>query len=666
MTTTTPETIALPVESRSPALPAARALRRGLRRRARSWRSASASARCTPTTSSTSAGSCPASAVGAVDLSGLDAGRRGRSLEADVRRPVRGRARAGRAGRPDRPSPTPSSAAAPTSTRWSPRRWPSVAPATPSSGSSPTPAPRCAASTLTPTGHLRRRAHRRPHRRPSPCASTGSPTDAAVVPDRRGPPVHGRARPRRPRRSMPAEPSPRRSPRSARSTRRRASALDLVDHARRADDHDRRGVQRQGPVRSADRAASPWPSRTSRSPSTSRPRALRTWTTVRADRRWRLRADARHDAIWSPTLEQLAKKIDRAPVNASFKTSGGSITGVTPSKNGYKLDVAGTQAAVLARPRARGQTGAVSPRSSRPSQVTKPVLTTAEAEAARPKMKKISQLDDVLPDHREERLRREHLDPGPAHRRLRRRRRARTFDFWDAVGPVTRAKGYKDGGAIINGRTEPQGALAGGICSCSTTLFNAALRAGYEMGARRNHYYYIDRYPLGLDATVFISALRLEADDVVHQRHRLPDPHPRPRLARGRLRLRPVRALQRPDRPQDVSSAGPIVRDVRPGRRQRPVHVEPAGRHVASASSTRSTARRSTVTRTVRDRNGNVIHKDTYFSNYARITGIVLDRPRQQHRRPRASSRLRRSARGLRPRATGRAIPGRWPPPRSR
>ena len=81
-----------------------------------------------------------------------------------------------------------------------------------------------------------------------------------------------------------------------------------------------------------------------------------------------------------------------------------------------------------------------------------------------------------------------------------------TFDFWDAVGPVTRAKGYKSGGAIINGRTEPQGALAGGICSCSTTLFNAALRAGYEMGARRNHYYYIDRYPLGLDATVFISA----------------------------------------------------------------------------------------------------------------------------------------------------------------
>ena len=30
----------------------------------------------------------------------------------------------------------------------------------------------------------------------------------------------------------------------------------------------------------------------------------------------------------------------------------------------------------------------------------------------------------------------------------------------------------------------------------------AALRAGLQMGARSNHRYYINRYPLGLDATV--------------------------------------------------------------------------------------------------------------------------------------------------------------------
>jgi hypothetical protein len=30
------------------------------------------------------------------------------------------------------------------------------------------------------------------------------------------------------------------------------------------------------------------------------------------------------------------------------------------------------------------------------------------------------------------------------------------------------------------------------------------------------------------------------------------------------------------------------------------------------------------VTRTVRDKSGKVIHKNTWFSNYARITGITL------------------------------------------
>ena len=59
------------------------------------------------------------------------------------------------------------------------------------------------------------------------------------------------------------------------------------------------------------------------------------------------------------------------------------------------------------------------------------------------------------------------------------------------------------GGAIIGGRSVPNGALAGGICSTSTTLFNAAMRAGLEIGQRVNHSYYIERYPMGLDATVF-------------------------------------------------------------------------------------------------------------------------------------------------------------------
>ena len=77
-----------------------------------------------------------------------------------------------------------------------------------------------------------------------------------------------------------------------------------------------------------------------------------------------------------------------------------------------------------------------------------------------------------------------------------------TFSFWDRVGEVSLARGYRMGGAIVGGHTQEGVALAGGICSTSTTLFNAALRAGLKMGERCNHYYYIKRYPVGLDATV--------------------------------------------------------------------------------------------------------------------------------------------------------------------
>jgi vancomycin resistance protein YoaR len=78
------------------------------------------------------------------------------------------------------------------------------------------------------------------------------------------------------------------------------------------------------------------------------------------------------------------------------------------------------------------------------------------------------------------------------------------FEWWSAIGPVTPSRGFGPGGFIAGDHTEPTGALGGGMCSSSTTLFNAAMRAGLKMGARSNHKYYINRYPLGLDATVSI------------------------------------------------------------------------------------------------------------------------------------------------------------------
>lgn len=319
-------------------------------------------------------------------------------------------------------------------------------------------------------------------------------------------------------------------------------------------------------------------------------------------------------------LKKLAKKINQPAVNASFKTSGGRITGVTASQTGYKMDIEGTSQQIQALIDARiagGTPNKIDPKMT----VTEPALTTAEAKAARPKMRMISKWTTPFPISERNGFGANIWIPARLINGYVVAPRA-TFDFWDAVGPVSRARGYKSGGAIINGRTEPQGALAGGICSCSTTLFNAALRAGYQMGARRNHYYYIDRYPLGLDATVFISASGSK------QTVSFTNDTDYPILIRGygfrdggtgyvRFEIYSVPTGRRvsiatgPKR--NLRIAGDTIQytsSLAPGVRQR-VEYPTNGFQV-------------TAVRTVRDRNGTVIHRDTYFSNYATITGVTL------------------------------------------
>jgi vancomycin resistance protein YoaR len=195
-----------------------------------------------------------------------------------------------------------------------------------------------------------------------------------------------------------------------------------------------------------------------------------------------------------------------------------------------------------------------------------------------------------------------------------------TFDFWKAIGPVTRARGYRDGGAIINGRTELQGALAGGICSTSTTLFNAALRAGYEMGARRNHYYYIDRYPMGLDATVFKSGSSTQTMEFTNDT-RYPVLIRAYKIRNGSSGYVKF-ALYSVPTGRKVSFSKPIVKNFRSAT-DTIQYTSSLPKGASERVEFPVDGMQVWVTRTVR-KNGEVIHKETYFSNYARITGITL------------------------------------------
>ena len=319
-------------------------------------------------------------------------------------------------------------------------------------------------------------------------------------------------------------------------------------------------------------------------------------------------------------LAPIATKVAIAPVDATYLLgTQKQVVGVTNAKNGRALDVPGTVESLINLVTERVDGLSIS-RVALSVTTIEPALTTAEATKTAPLMKPISEWTTYFPvgikngqganiwiPARE-------IDgyvvlPG------------QKFDFWNAIGPVTRAAGYKDGGAIIDGKTEPQGALAGGICSCSTTLFNAALRAGLDMGARRNHYYYIDRYPLGLDATVF------QSGSGSIQTMSFTNDTKYPILIRGTgwsvgSKGYVKFVIWSVPTGRTVTFSKPLVKNVKPAT-DTTVYTTDLKPGVRERIEYPVDGKDVWVTRTVTDASGAVIHQETYYSHYARITGVL-------------------------------------------
>ncbi|OGI28526.1 MAG: hypothetical protein A2288_01025 [Candidatus Moranbacteria bacterium RIFOXYA12_FULL_44_15] len=77
------------------------------------------------------------------------------------------------------------------------------------------------------------------------------------------------------------------------------------------------------------------------------------------------------------------------------------------------------------------------------------------------------------------------------------------FSFVKVLGEVDGEHGYLPELVIKKDKTEPE--FGGGICQVSTTAFRAAINAGLEITARRNHAYPVSYYnPQGMDATVYV------------------------------------------------------------------------------------------------------------------------------------------------------------------
>lgn len=83
-----------------------------------------------------------------------------------------------------------------------------------------------------------------------------------------------------------------------------------------------------------------------------------------------------------------------------------------------------------------------------------------------------------------------------------------TFSLNDTVGERTAENGFTEGFIISNGVYKED--LGGGVSQVATTLFNAAFFAGLEDVEHKPHSFYIDRYPIGREATVAWGAIDLK------------------------------------------------------------------------------------------------------------------------------------------------------------
>ncbi len=193
------------------------------------------------------------------------------------------------------------------------------------------------------------------------------------------------------------------------------------------------------------------------------------------------------------------------------------------------------------------------------------------------------------------------------------------FSFLGAVGPIDPAHGFALGGVILNGLSNHTGAMGGGICSASTTMFNAAGWAGLQIDERHQHAYAISRYPTGKDATVY-------SNGVTTYDLKWTNDTPNPIVVRSWATYgsRSSVTFQLWSLPTDRTVIWPVgvkgnlvtatdgklyVGSLKPGQTLRSEYV--------------TDGYDTSVNRIVKDASGAVLHDDTWKSHYVKVNGVL-------------------------------------------
>lgn len=190
-----------------------------------------------------------------------------------------------------------------------------------------------------------------------------------------------------------------------------------------------------------------------------------------------------------------------------------------------------------------------------------------------------------------------------------------TWSFNETAGECNADKGFLGAGAIIDGEYED--AVGGGICQVATTVFNAVYDAGFPVPTRFNHSLYIASYPDGRDAAVSWPDL-----DLVWKNDSPSDVLVRLSYTETSVTV----TLYGVDPEYAVSTE---VGEWEEGEKYKTkVEVDenlaPGTSYVKTNG---SNGRKISVVRTVKDRNGTVLHEDLFVSNYDPKNQVIVAAP---------------------------------------
>jgi vancomycin resistance protein YoaR len=193
------------------------------------------------------------------------------------------------------------------------------------------------------------------------------------------------------------------------------------------------------------------------------------------------------------------------------------------------------------------------------------------------------------------------------------------FSFNDAIGDITEDKGYVEAGVIEAERIGKD--IGGGICQVSTTVFRAAYLAGMPMEEWHPHVYRLsfyeqDGWDPGLDAAIFQEGAREEWDDF-----KFLNPTDGWLLVEAYVSDTQVTVnIYGPDTGWKVESSEPEMNEEGLEKEKQP-DLEIVDEELPSGTVQQTEwaldGLEVTHYRTVRDRDGNVIREDEFYTPFA-------------------------------------------------